>query len=343
MESTDAGYAMVAVAKLVLDGKPITEGVEIPGLGKAAVDVPGKQIKQYVIGAEVVLQQKNATLAEAEMLARAGVKDVFPGVQDRRGNIARVAKFALGFLRCASYPSPLIHPPARSKNLAGLLQLRESRSRCCSTSIAANIGQDSRWEKRLASSTSRLSATPGLIAGGFHLYDGQNHQKSVEERRSRAAMAGYEPAARFRKELLAAGLSVPRIVAGGPADFPIFVQLDDPCLELSPGTIIFHDSGYGETFPDLKFTPAASSSPAASAVRRKTASRSTWATKRSPAIPPPAIGWCFRICPTPRPCCKTKNTWSSKPPRPAASNPATILAFPATSVRLPRSISSRTW
>src|SRR6266850_1722386 len=42
---TDAGYAMVAVAKLVLDGKAITDGVEVPGLGKAAVDVAGKQIK----------------------------------------------------------------------------------------------------------------------------------------------------------------------------------------------------------------------------------------------------------------------------------------------------------
>jgi simple sugar transport system substrate-binding protein len=42
---TDAGYAMVAVAKLVLDGKEIKDGVEIPGLGKASVDVPGKQIK----------------------------------------------------------------------------------------------------------------------------------------------------------------------------------------------------------------------------------------------------------------------------------------------------------
>ena len=42
---TDAGYAMVAVAKLVLDGKPITDGVDVPGLGKAAVDVAGKQIK----------------------------------------------------------------------------------------------------------------------------------------------------------------------------------------------------------------------------------------------------------------------------------------------------------
>jgi simple sugar transport system substrate-binding protein len=42
---TDAGYAMVAVAKLVLDGTPIVDGVEIPGLGKASVDVENKQIK----------------------------------------------------------------------------------------------------------------------------------------------------------------------------------------------------------------------------------------------------------------------------------------------------------
>jgi simple sugar transport system substrate-binding protein len=42
---TDAGYAMVAVAKLVLDGTEIVDGVEIPGLGKASVDVANKQIK----------------------------------------------------------------------------------------------------------------------------------------------------------------------------------------------------------------------------------------------------------------------------------------------------------
>src|SRR5690349_10737723 len=38
----DAGYAMVAVAKLMLDGKEIVDGIEVPGLGKAAVDVPNK-------------------------------------------------------------------------------------------------------------------------------------------------------------------------------------------------------------------------------------------------------------------------------------------------------------
>jgi simple sugar transport system substrate-binding protein len=42
---TDAGYAMVAVAKLVLDGTEIKDGVEVPGLGPASVDVANKLIK----------------------------------------------------------------------------------------------------------------------------------------------------------------------------------------------------------------------------------------------------------------------------------------------------------
>jgi len=55
---TDAGYAMVAVARLVLDGKQITDGVEIPGLGKAAVDVPGKLIK-----VDKIMRINNDTIA----------------------------------------------------------------------------------------------------------------------------------------------------------------------------------------------------------------------------------------------------------------------------------------
>lgn len=40
----DAGYAMVSLAKLVLDGKEITDGIEIPGQGKATVDAAGKLV-----------------------------------------------------------------------------------------------------------------------------------------------------------------------------------------------------------------------------------------------------------------------------------------------------------
>lgn len=55
---TDAGYAMVAVARLLLDGKEIKDGVDIPGLGKASVDVPGKLIK-----VDKIMRINNETIA----------------------------------------------------------------------------------------------------------------------------------------------------------------------------------------------------------------------------------------------------------------------------------------
>jgi len=70
-------------------------------------------------------------------------------------------------------------------------------------------------------------------------------------------LAAWQPGAALRDELVAAGLPVPRIVAGGTGSFPIFASIQDSVLELSPGTIIFHDWGYGSMFPDLQFTPAA--------------------------------------------------------------------------------------
>ena len=40
----DAGFAMVAVASLALSGAKFETGMEIPGMGKATVDVPGKLV-----------------------------------------------------------------------------------------------------------------------------------------------------------------------------------------------------------------------------------------------------------------------------------------------------------
>ena len=201
-----------------------------------------------------VTKHKCATIAEAEMLARAGVKDIFLAYNIVGANIGRVARFArefpeVRFAVTADHPRPVEELgkalSAAGKQVEVLLDIDSGQHR-----TGLPIGEAARklYEQ--------IAKTPGLVPGGFHLYDGQNHQKNIEERRV-AVMAGYEPAARFRKELIEAGLPVPRIVAGGTGSFPIFATLDDPCLELSPGTIIFQDSGYMETFPDLQFTPAA--------------------------------------------------------------------------------------
>ena len=201
-----------------------------------------------------VTKHKCATLAEAEMLARAGVKDVFLAYNIVGANIVRVVKFVQAFpdvrlAVTADHPRPVEELgrvlAAAGKSVEVLLDIDSGQHR---TGLPVGAAALKLYQQ--------IAATPGLIAGGFHLYDGHNHQKNLDERRT-AVLAGYEPAARFRQELLTAGLSVPRIVAGGTGSFPIFAELDDPSLDLSPGTIIFHDTGYGETFPDLKFTPAA--------------------------------------------------------------------------------------
>jgi D-serine deaminase-like pyridoxal phosphate-dependent protein len=102
----------------------------------------------------------------------------------------------------------------------------------------------------------QIAATKGLAPGGLHWYDGQHHQSDLAERR-KAVLAGWERATAFRDQLVKAGLAVPRIVAGGTGAFPIYAELLDPTLELSPGTVVLHDAGYSRQFPDLAFTPAA--------------------------------------------------------------------------------------
>jgi D-serine deaminase-like pyridoxal phosphate-dependent protein len=102
----------------------------------------------------------------------------------------------------------------------------------------------------------QIAATPGVYPAGLHVYDGHNHQPEVAERRA-AVQAIWRDVLFLKDRLLTAGLPVPRIIAGGTGTFPLFAELSDPLLELSPGTIVFHDAGYRSMFPEMNFFPAA--------------------------------------------------------------------------------------
>ncbi len=212
-----------------------------------------RQIVELQLAAGIT-RYKCATVAEAEMLAQAGVKDIFLAYNPVGPNIGRVVQLAQKFpgVRLsvtADHPAPLTKlgqaAAAAGKSIEVLLDIDSGQHR---TGIPVGPRAKELYQQ--------IAATKGVVPGGIHLYDGHNHQKDVAERRA-AVMAGYEPAAKLRDELVASGIPVPRMVAGGTASFPIFAALDDPAIELSPGTIIFQDAGYGEMFPDLHFTPAA--------------------------------------------------------------------------------------
>ncbi len=201
-----------------------------------------------------ITKHKCATIAEAEMLAEAGAKDIFLAYNPVGPNIGRMVRFLekyrdvqLAVTADSAGPIAALGDAVASagKSVSVLLDIDCGQHR---TGVPAGPAARKLYEQ--------IAVTKGVLPGGFHLYDGHNHQTDLNERRA-AVMAVWQPAAKLRDELAAAGLPVPRIVAGGTGSFPIFAAIDDPAIELSPGTIIFFDWGYREVFPDLKFTPAA--------------------------------------------------------------------------------------
>lgn len=203
--------------------------------------------------AKGVTKHKVATFAEAEMVIAGGATDVFLAYSLVGPNIARAVKFRekypdVIFSVTADHAEPIrLLGEAMSTAEARidvLLDLDTGQHR-------TGIAPDSRAEEvyRL------IAETPGLVPGGLHLYDGQNHQTDLEER-CVAVTRCWEQTADLRDRLVASGLPVPRIVAGGTGSFPVYASFDDAALELSPGTCAFHDVGYGQMFPDLDFQPA---------------------------------------------------------------------------------------
>lgn len=199
-------------------------------------------------------KHKAATFAEAEMLAGAGAKDIFLAYNIVGPNIARAVKFVETF--------PGVTFSVTADHEKPLTQLGEAMI-TAGQSIEVLLDVDCGLHRtgmadaeQVLNLYQKISETPGVLPGGFHLYDGQNHQTDLDERRT-AVQECWKQAVELREHLEQHGLSVPRIVAGGTGSFPMYAELDDPALELSPGTCVFNDSGYSNMFPDLEFTPAA--------------------------------------------------------------------------------------
>ncbi len=202
-----------------------------------------------------IAKHKCATFAEAEMIAEAGGKDVFLAYNLVGPSIGRAVRFLerypdVQLLVTADDAQPLQElgqaVAAAGKTIGVVLDLDTGQHR-------TGLEPGGRAAEDLYGAICR---TPGVIPSGFHVYDGQNHQTPLEERKA-AVNAVWDQALALRDKLVAQGYPVPRLVAGGTGSFPIFAEKQDPALELSPGTIVFHDAGYAAIFPDLDFEPAA--------------------------------------------------------------------------------------
>jgi D-serine deaminase-like pyridoxal phosphate-dependent protein len=201
-----------------------------------------------------IKKHKCATLAEAEMLAEAGVTDIFLAYNLVGPNLPR----AVAFLK--KYPNANLAVTADHEGpVAALGALLNEARQTIDVLLDIDVGQHRTGLPPGPSAKAlyqRIATTAGLRPGGLHVYDGHQHQTSLSERRT-AVETGWQSVRAFCDDLIREGLPVPRIVAGGTPTFPIYADKDDPAIELSPGTCVLNDAGYGEIFPDLKFAPAA--------------------------------------------------------------------------------------
>ncbi len=201
-----------------------------------------------------VHKHKVATIAEAEMVAGAGGRDVlfaFPVVGPNIGRLrALIEKFPDTTFRAVVDDPDATR--ALSEGMAGV-----ARPLPVLVDIEIGMGRTGIDPGDPAFALYKLvDSLPNLAADGIHAYDG-HIQDPDPATRTEHVRKGSEQTQALRTRLLDAGLAVPRLVMGGTPTFPVHARLDLPGVECSPGTCTLHDDGYGTKLPDLPFTPAA--------------------------------------------------------------------------------------
>lgn len=216
-------------------------------------------VKTHKLGPLIELQLKLgitkfkcATIAEAEMVAGAGAPDVLLAYQPVGPKLTRLIQLAKRYPRTKF--SALVDNESVARSVSAAAQEAKMKIPllididCGMNRSGISAGKEAFALYQL------LSSLPGVQAGGLHVYDGHIADPDPAER-SRRCDAAFAPAAQLHRELLQAGLSVPRLIAGGTPTFPMHAARKE--VECSPGTCVLWDDGYGTRCKDLNFLNAA--------------------------------------------------------------------------------------
>ena len=195
---------------------------------------------------------KCATIAEAEMAAVAGAKDILLAYQPVGPNIARLVQLRHHFpeVRFSTIADDI--PTIRQLGSAfekGPQPLPVYMDIDCGMGRSGVAPGDEGFEVY-----QEITTRKGLEAAGFHAYDGHIHEREVKIR-ERVCRDAFLPIGKLKRDIETAGMKVPVTVAGGTPTFPFHAHYPD--RECSPGTSVLWDYGYQEHFPDLEFLIAA--------------------------------------------------------------------------------------
>jgi D-serine deaminase-like pyridoxal phosphate-dependent protein len=194
---------------------------------------------------------KCATVAEAELCARAGVPDVLVAYPLIGPKIGRFTKLREKFSGTAFWA---IGDNFGQLELLGKAVSASLNKNPVSTLIDVNMGMNRTGVSldKLEEFYLKAVKIEGLSVMGFHCYDGHLGIKDPGERAT-AVSSVTEKIMAVNESLEKQGHKIPVLVIGGTPTFPCHSRTAG--VFLSPGTVFVQDYEHIEKFPDLEFTP----------------------------------------------------------------------------------------
>lgn len=194
---------------------------------------------------------KCATIAEAELLAMTGTKDILLAMQPLGPNLTRFIKLI------HTYPevdfSTLVDNEPTLKTMAKKAALENIKLQLW---LDINSGMNRTGavpDERAAVLFRSIDANEQLQAKGLHAYDGHIRDTELATRKQRCD-AAFERVQELKAKIERSGVKVESIVAGGSPTFPIHCEREN--VEASPGTTLLWDHNYGSSLPDMEFLHA---------------------------------------------------------------------------------------
>lgn len=199
-------------------------------------------------------QFKAATIAEAEMVARAGGADCLLAHQPTGRKIAQLAELVDTFP--ATKFSAIVDNPATVQALSNSFINHE---RPLELLIDVDCGMHRTgvpFGERLHAVRQQIVDLPSVSYAGLHVYDGHLHQPSLEART--AQVDAIDQA--IQQDLHS--FDSANVVVGGSPTFPIWAARMPESnagthWQCSPGTMVFWDTGYASLFADMQYEIAA--------------------------------------------------------------------------------------
>ena len=189
---------------------------------------------------------KCATIAEAEMAAKAGAKHLTLAYPLVGPNIKRFAALQAAF--------PEVEFFAIGDDTEQIRKLGQT----CKANVLMDVDMGQHRTgvplDKVEAMYREWNTLPGIVMRGMHCYDGHRHESSVQEREVATAPVDKQ-IEEIKARLKADGICCEILIMGGTPSFPVHAEMTGEFL--SPGTCVIQDAGYRKAYPDLKFTPAA--------------------------------------------------------------------------------------